>query len=90
MFATAAIIVSWWISSVFVTIFQCNPVRGAWDFDLQKKKCIRILNFFYVSSSVNIATDLLLCLSPAPLLWKLRISRQERVILCVLFVVGLL
>jgi hypothetical protein len=90
MYATASLIVALWICSVFVTIFQCDPIAGAWEFALLKKKCINILHFFYFASSVNILTDLVLCTSPLPLFWKLEISFKERVILCTLFGTGVL
>lgn len=90
MHVTATLIAAMWICSVFVTIFQCDPVKGAWDFTLQKKKCLSILNFFYFSSSVNILTDLVLCTSPLPLFWRLEISLRERIILCMLFGTGVL
>jgi hypothetical protein len=90
MYVTAAVILALWICSVLVTIFQCDPIRGAWDFELQNKKCVRIVNFFYVASSVNVITDLLLCTSPLLLFWKLKIALNERVMLCVLFGFGLL
>lgn len=90
MYVTAAIILAVWVCSLFITIFQCDPIEGAWDFTLQSKKCLPILKFFYFGSSVNIATDLVLCISPMPLFWKLNASLNERVILCLLFGTGLL
>jgi hypothetical protein len=90
MYATAALITAMWICSVLVTIFQCDPVAGAWDFMLQKKKCLNILAFFYVAGSINILTDLILCTAPLPLFWRLEISLRERIILCMLFGTGVL
>src|ERR1700761_5272908 len=55
MYGTAAIVATFWVCSVFITIFQCNPVRAAWDFTLTNKRCIPILKYFYVAASVNIA-----------------------------------
>ena len=90
MYVTAGIVIIFWFCTVFVTIFQCNPVRGAWDFTLQEKTCIPILKFLYVAASFNLATDLLLCISPLPLCWRLRIGINERIALCLLFGVGFL
>lgn len=90
MYITAGVIVGFWVCSVLVTVFQCSPVRAAWDFTLKNKKCIPILHFFYAAQSVNIATDLILCIAPLPLCWKLRIGVNERIILCLLFAVGFL
>lgn len=90
MYITAGVIVGLWVCSTLVTIFQCSPVRAAWDFTLQDRKCIPIVDFFYAAASVNIATDLMLCIAPLPLCWKLRIGTNERIILCLLFAVGFL
>jgi hypothetical protein len=90
MYITAAVIIGLWVCAVLVTIFQCSPVRAAWDFTLENRKCIPILKFFYAAASVNIATDLILCIAPLPLCWKLRIGVNERIILCMLFAVGFL
>jgi hypothetical protein len=90
LYCTGALILGLWVCSVFVTIFQCNPVRGAWDFDLEGSRCIHIQTYFYIASGFNIATDLVLCIAPIPIFWKLKISQKERIILSVLFGVGLL
>ena len=90
MAITTAVIVALWICSVFITIFQCHPVQEAWDITLQKKNCLDILKFFYFAASVNITTDLVLCISPLPLISKLNLPANERVMLCTLFGLGLL
>jgi hypothetical protein len=90
MYVTAAIVVALWICSVCVTIFQCDPIEGAWDFELQRRKCLPIEKFFYFQSALNIMTDLILCTSPLPLFWSLNIALNERIMLCTLFGFGLL
>ena len=90
MYVTGTVVIAIWICSVFVTTFQCTPTYAAWDLLVQKKKCLNIVNFFYVQSSINIATDLLLCTSPLPLFWKLNVARNERILLCTVFGFGLL
>ena len=90
MYGTAAIVFALWIYPVFVTIFQCDPLEGAWNFELQRRKCLAIEKFFYFQSAVNIMTDLILCTSPLPLFWSLNLALNERVMLCILFGFGLL
>jgi hypothetical protein len=90
LYITGAFCIAIWVCSVVVTIFQCSPVRGAWEFTLENKKCIHILRFFYVTASFNIATDLLLCTLPLPQFWKLNLPLKERTIVCVLFGFGFL
>jgi hypothetical protein len=83
------IVLCFWISSTFAIIFTCVPVNAAWDYTI-KGKCFPIVNFFYVSSSFNIATDLLLCFLPMPTLWALKMPLAQRVVLCILFSGGTL
>jgi hypothetical protein len=87
--AIAALVLCIWISSIFAIIFTCVPVKSAWDFD-EKGKCYPVVNFFYVSSSFNITTDLVLCFLPLPMLWALKMPVAQRVVLCILFSGGTL
>lgn len=77
------------ICNIFTVIFTCVPVRAAWTYNIEGK-CINVVDFFYASSSINIATDLALCFLPIPTLWKLQMPRSQRIILCGLFALGAL
>jgi hypothetical protein len=74
-------------TGVFVTIFQCRPVRGAWNFTIEPV-CVDYVTYLYASSAVNVATDILLFVLPLSHLWKLNLPRKQRVILCVLLAGG--
>ena len=82
------VIVALWICSIFVGIFQCNPPQAAWEVTFKGAHCIAIVNYYYPASSVNIVTDLMLCIAPLPILWKLRVSKVERIFVIVLFCFG--
>jgi hypothetical protein len=104
MYAISVIIIGLWITGkihnacrsftcskvrpgVFVTIFQCRPVQGAWNFTIEPV-CVDYVSYLYASSAVNVATDLLLLVLPLPHLWKLKLPKKQRIILCVLLVGG--
>jgi hypothetical protein len=70
-------------TGVFVTIFQCRPVQGAWNFTIEPV-CVDYVTYLYASSAVNVATDVLLFVLPLPHLWKLNLPKKQRIILCVL------
>ncbi|KAI4705024.1 hypothetical protein J4E89_009317 [Alternaria sp. Ai002NY15] len=72
---------------IFVTIFQCRPVQGAWDFTLEPV-CVDYVTYLYASSAVNVATDLLLCALPIPHIWRLNMPKRQRIVLCVLLAGG--
>lgn len=83
--ATCAVVIAMWLCSIFAIIFQCVPVQAAWDWNIRDGKCIDLISFFYVSSSINICTDLILWVVPLPYFWTMNMRTKERVMLCVLF-----
>lgn len=66
------------VCGIFVSIFQCNPVSSAWEFDA-RGTCINYVDYLYASSAVNVFTDIVLCVLPIPHLWKLSKSRSQKV-----------
>ncbi|KAL1848876.1 hypothetical protein VTK73DRAFT_10058 [Phialemonium thermophilum] len=90
LYVTAAVVVGLGVSAVFATIFQCSPVRAAWDFELASRSshCYPFVDFLYANSAINIATDFIICLAPLPSFWRLRIPVRQRLIVCFLFCIG--
>ncbi len=89
VYATATFIVLFCITSVCLTIFQCTPVRAIWDFDDPAGSCaFPYMNFLYVSSAVNVATDVLVCTMPLPYFWRLQMPKKQKLIVCFLFFIG--
>ena len=76
------------ISTLFGTIFQCTPIAGAWNFNLQRK-CYRVEYVLYYSTAFSAFSDILVCLLPLPFFWKLSIPHKEKVIVSCLFGLGL-
>lgn len=90
IYAVTAVVIGFWISSIFAIIFTCVPVQAAWDYSITNAKCFGVLHYFYVAAGFNIGTDLLLCISPIPTLWALSMPRSQRLVLCMLFGMGFL
>jgi hypothetical protein len=88
MYLLAGLILAVWIVNVFTTIFQCSPIEGAWNFELQPK-CISVMKVYYFSTAFSILTDVLLVILPLPLFWKLKLPIREKWIITVLFGLGL-
>lgn len=88
MYALSVGIVCVWICSILVTIFQCHPVQGAWDFTLPRD-CLPIVKFYYFTTAFSIFTDFLLCTIPLPVFWRLKLPARQKYIVSVLFAVGL-
>jgi hypothetical protein len=90
VYAVGIVVMGFWISSIFAIIFTCVPVQAAWDYTIPNAKCYGVLHYFYVAAGFNILTDLLLCLMPMPVFWSLSMPRSQRLVLCMLFGMGIL
>ncbi|OCT44074.1 integral membrane protein [Cladophialophora carrionii] len=88
MYALSASIIAVWICSILVTIFQCKPVRSAWDFTLARD-CLNIVSFFYFTTAFSIFTDFLLCILPLPVFFRLNLPSRQKYIVSLLFAIGL-
>ncbi|KAI4197347.1 MAG: hypothetical protein LQ350_005968 [Teloschistes chrysophthalmus] len=75
------------ISVDFVCLFQCTPVRSFWDVGVPGH-CINIDNFFIASGSMNVVLDFIIFAMPIPLLWRLRTSFNQKLVLTLIFTVA--
>ncbi|KAB5566657.1 hypothetical protein GE09DRAFT_743293 [Coniochaeta sp. 2T2.1] len=78
---------AWGLTQVAVGIFICFPVAGFWDLGV-KARCIPNYPQFYVNAAGNIATDVAVLVMPFPLLKRLRLPRQQKVLLFGIFGLG--
>lgn len=88
MYATGVVVGLLWLCSVFATIFQCSPVRAAWDFTITNRRCFPYVHYLYASAAITIATDVMLCTIPLPYFWRLQLPRRQKLVICFLFLVG--
>lgn len=83
------------ISCVTVSIFQCIPVHAFWDTlagALAPKlggRCINVETYFLIAGAINAATDFTLLALPIPILWRLRTSQPQKLVLTGIFTMGL-
>ena len=73
--------------SVFMMIFQCRPLNGAWDSTVNPN-CINLTNFLIFMGSMNVLTDVLLLCLPLPQLWKLQMRRGTKMQVIGIFSIG--
>ncbi|KAK4948100.1 hypothetical protein LTR10_013154 [Elasticomyces elasticus] len=88
MYTLSAAIVGVWLCSILITIFQCKPVQGAWDFTLPRN-CLKIVDFYYFTTAFSIFTDFLLCTLPLPVFWRLNVPKRQKYVVSMLFGIGL-
>ncbi|KAK8085064.1 hypothetical protein PG997_006335 [Apiospora hydei] len=77
--------------NVLAAIFQCNPVRAAYDIAIPaaEKKCINVNAFYLANAAVNIFTDLLTYTLPIRLVFRLQLPRRQKIGLAVILCLGL-
>ncbi|KAL8977121.1 MAG: hypothetical protein Q9205_007013, partial [Flavoplaca limonia] len=68
-------------------IFQCQPIRHAWDqvVGASEGHCINEYRFFVGSGSANAVLNVLVFILPMPLLWRLRTTARQQIILTAIF-----
>lgn len=71
----------------FSVIFQCIPIRRAWDFTVPAT-CINLGLEILIMSALNAATDFVTLCLPLPLLWKLQVHKQRKIQLFAVFLLG--
>ena len=74
-------------SNLWTQIFGCWPVEKYWRPDTPGH-CIRTLEADYGYGSLNFITDLIIFILPLPMVWRLQLSRRDKVGLSVVFMIG--
>ena len=74
---------------ILILIFQCKPIKGFWDSNLEAG-CISLTKVFIAMASLNLITDFLVVCLPLPLLWKLQMPRGMKLQVMGIFSVGIL
>jgi hypothetical protein len=82
------IIGPWSVGLVMLSIFTCSPIRGYWRKNT-RATCIPPFQW-YIHSAGNILSDIVIFTLPIPLLWSMKVSAKQRLLLILLFSLGLL
>ena len=80
-------VIAWGIAVILVSIFQCNPVRGAWDITVPAA-CIILPKFYLANAVPNIAMDVIILALPIPNVWTLQMSIRQKYVVSGLFLLG--
>ena len=80
-------VIAWGIAVILVSIFQCNPVRGAWDLTVPAT-CITLPKFYLGNAVPNIAMDVIILALPIPNVWTLQMSIRQKYVVSGLFLLG--
>ncbi|KAL8734015.1 MAG: hypothetical protein Q9166_001776 [cf. Caloplaca sp. 2 TL-2023] len=84
------IVISWGIAVLLTTIFQCDPVKGAWDISIPRNHCFSLRTWLIATNVPNIVLDFSIICLPIPLVWKLKLSTERKIGLTGVFLLGIL
>lgn len=82
------------VSTTFVNIFQCTPIRYAYmkaemDQDGTKNgKCIDSLAFIMSSCALSIFMDLIIIPIPTAMVWNLQMQRKTKIAVVAIMSMG--
>ena len=83
------ICIAWLLIVIFTDIFQCRPMRLAFEFsEIFGKNCIDIQAYYIGISISNVLLDLVVLYLPIHEVWKLQLPKQKKLMLSGIFMLG--
>ncbi|KKY18187.1 putative ubid family decarboxylase [Phaeomoniella chlamydospora] len=67
----------------------CRPFSQYWAFPVQNSQCATYHNHLIVNSVFNISSDIMMLCIPLPILVRLKLPLKKKIILCVVFSLGI-
>lgn len=68
----------------------CLPVEAFWNPHVPGGRCFDLVTMWYVMAGVNFATDIVLFITPMPVIKSLRLPRFQKWLLAGIFGLGIL
>ncbi|EHK21298.1 uncharacterized protein TRIVIDRAFT_52059 [Trichoderma virens Gv29-8] len=84
---TACFVCAWVAVMEVVLGFGCRPIQAWWG--EAEGKCINKEAFTYFTNVTNMVTDMWVFMMPIPVILGLQTAREKKVILCLMFGIGL-
>ncbi|KAK4085376.1 uncharacterized protein Triagg1_366 [Trichoderma aggressivum f. europaeum] len=82
-----AIVTMYCIASTLTSIFQCQPISGAWDKSIEPK-CLSLTEVWYSNAGYSIATDVLILALPMQPIWASKLPVNQKRALMFVFALG--
>lgn len=94
LYVIGAVVTGHTVATIFATIFECTPVSSTWEVTVSiplkgSGRCIDMTAFVRASTAINIVTDFAVCLAPIPSFWRIQVSIRQRIVLIILFLLGI-
>jgi hypothetical protein len=89
-FTTSGLIVIMWISSIIAIIIEAIQTKGGNAIEFNEGEWATYVDYQLAASIINAVTDVILCVSPLPIVIKLQMSKRDKIIVSGLFGLGFL
>ena len=79
------------VAIVLVSCLQCRPLDALWDLAIAAapgSTCIDFSNFSIFNTSFNFSLDVVILISPLPLVMKLKLSQRKKILLALNVALG--
>ena len=86
LYTVGSVLVGWAASGFFTTVFQCWRVHAIWDHT--GSDCLDLVRALVGLATINTILNGAVLILPIPMLWNLRIPRQQKVAVISVFVLG--
>lgn len=86
--ATAAFVIAWGIGITVALFLVCRPLNAYWDRTVHGT-CLTIITFTYFTNISNLITDIWIFLMPVPMIWHLQLQTKKKLLLSLIFCIGL-
>jgi hypothetical protein len=88
------VIIGLWTTAIFLfQIFQCQPVAAQWDTTIPGGHCVSAESFVeaaYAFSTLAVLSDWLYALMPIPMIWKIQMTIQAKIMVIGILSLGVL
>ncbi|KZM28822.1 uncharacterized protein EKO05_0008569 [Ascochyta rabiei] len=85
---TVAFVIAWGIGITVTLFLVCRPLNAYWEHTVNGT-CLAIVTFTYFTNLSNLVSDIWIFLMPVPMIWHLQLQTKKKLLLCLIFCVGL-
>ena len=87
IYGAGTFVVLCFVSTFFGFLFQCLPIRSFWQHQIEHR-CFNQNPFYLAVASLSLVSDIFILVMPMPMVWALNLSRQRKMGLSLIFLLG--
>jgi hypothetical protein len=88
LYIVGFVIVGYSVALALALLFACNPIEKNWTPSITEGSCINRPGAYLATAVTNTASDIVLILIPARVIWKLRLRSAEKLGAIIVFGIG--